>query len=236
MLGPAGYRSQPTVTARMDVMSKDSDTAQTPHLPVSKPVDDTSHLKQERAIRTRRTILDAAARVFARHGYPNVTIKDVADGAEMTKGAVYFHFANKEALAVAVTEEFYRRLNELVSPALEGDHSSPATVVDVLLRTAHGFHDDTYIKAGARLQIERPYIKAEMPIPYVGFTTLLTELLKECRDAGRLPEEARPEALARVLVSALFGAQHISWVQSDRADIVERVEEIVDAFALLPTP
>ncbi|GAA2261065.1 ScbR family autoregulator-binding transcription factor [Streptomyces indiaensis] len=220
----------------MDVMSEHSDATQTSRISGGTSVDDTSHLKQERAIRTRRTILDAAAEVFARHGYPNVTIKDIADGAEMTKGAVYFHFSNKEALAVAVTEEFYRRLNEIVSPALEGDHSSPSTVVDVLLRTARGFRDDVYVKAGARLQIERPYIKAEMPVPYVGFTSLIVELLQECRAAGRLPESAVPEALARVLVSALFGAQHISWVQNDRADIVERVEEILDAFALLSVP
>ncbi|MFB8246310.1 ScbR family autoregulator-binding transcription factor [Streptomyces sp. NPDC001046] len=217
-------------------MSKHSEAIRTPHIPGSTSADDTSHLKQERAIRTRRTILDAAAEVFARDGYPHVTIKDVADGAEMTKGAVYFHFSNKEALAVAVAEEFYRRLNEIVSPALEGDHSSPSTVVDVLLRTARGFRDDVYIKAGARLQIERPYIKAEMPVPYVGFTSLIVDLLKECQAAGRLPQSAVPEALARVLISALFGAQHISWVQNDRADIVARVEEIVDAFGLLSVP
>lgn len=220
----------------MDVMTKQSNGTRTaPHIPVNAHSDDTSHLKQERAIRTRRTILDAAAEVFAQDGYPSVTIKDIADGAQMTKGAVYFHFANKEAVAVAVTEEFYRRLNELVSPALDGDRSSPHTVVEVLLHTARGFRDDTYIKAGARLQIERPYIKAEMPTPYVGYTALLRELLEECQAAGRLPQDADPKALARVLVSSLFGAQHISWVQNDRSDIVERIEEVVEAFALLPS-
>ncbi|MFE9775091.1 ScbR family autoregulator-binding transcription factor [Streptomyces sp. NPDC005931] len=214
-------------------MSKGS-TPQTTHLPVGTPYDDASHLKQERAVRTRRTILHAAAEVFAQDGFPNVTIKDIADRAGMTKGAVYFHFTNKEALAVAVTEEFYRRLSQLISPALEGDRSSPATVVDVLIRGAHGFHDDTYIQAGARLQIESPYIKAEMPVPYVGFTDLLTELLQECRAAGRLPEHVEPRGMARVLMASFFGAQHISWVQNERADIVERVEEIVQAVALLP--
>jgi AcrR family transcriptional regulator len=213
----------------MDVMSEHSNATRPLRISVGTSVDDTSHLKQERAIRTRRAILDAAADVFTRHGYPSVTIKDIADGAEMTKGAVYFHFPNKEALAVAVTEEFYRRLNEIITPALEGDRSSPSTVADVLLRTARAFRDDVYVKAGSRLQIERPYIKAEMPVPYVGFTALITELLRECREADRLPRDTDPEALGRVLVSALFGAQHISWVQNDRADVVERVEEILDA-------
>jgi AcrR family transcriptional regulator len=218
-------------------MSRKSDPTQTPDIPVDTPHDGTSHPKQERAIRTRRIILDSAADVFAERGFTNVTIKDVADGAEMTKGAVYFHFANKEALAVSVTAEFYHRLDKLLSPALEGDHSSPSTVVDVLRRTARGYRDDPFIKAGVRLQIERCYINGKMPPPFVGYTRLLSELLQKCRSAGHLRGSlASPEALARVLVSSLFGAQHISWVQCDRADIVERVEEIIAAMALLPEP
>ncbi|MFP3991434.1 ScbR family autoregulator-binding transcription factor [Streptomyces sp. E11-3] len=200
-----------------------------PHPPTGTSADDTSHLKQERAIHTRRTILHASAAVFADVGFPAVTIKDIADKAEMTKGAVYFHFTNKEAIAAAVADEFYRRLNEIIAPVLDGDRSSPSTVAGVLRAVARGFRDDDFIKAGARLQIERPYIKIDMPVPYVAFTELLTELLEDCRSAGTLPEGAKPAALARVLRSALFGAQHISWVQANREDVVERVEEIVES-------
>ncbi|WP_234433458.1 ScbR family autoregulator-binding transcription factor [Streptomyces sp. NRRL WC-3549] len=198
------------------------------------PFDDTSHLKQQRAIRTRGTILNAAAAAFASAGFPQVTMKDIADGADMTKGAVYFHFPNKEALAVAVLEEFYRRMQKTVNGALEqGDPASPSTFVDVMRRLARAFREDVFVHAGARLQIERPYIKAELPVPYVGTLEVLTELLEQCRKAGSLPEDTRPEALARALGSAVFGAQHISWVLNDREDVVERVEEIIDAFVPL---
>ncbi|MEU9578487.1 MULTISPECIES: ScbR family autoregulator-binding transcription factor [Streptomyces] len=193
--------------------------------------DDTSHPKQERAIRTRATILNAAAAAFATDGFPQVTIKDIADGAQMTKGAVYFHFPNKEALAVAVLEEFYRRMQRTVNGALEhGDPASLSTFVDVLRRLARAFREDVFIHAGARLQIERPYIKAELPVPYVETLNVLTDLLDRCRKAGHLPADTDPEAMARTLGAAVFGAQHISWVLNDREDLVERVEEIIDAF------
>ncbi|WP_246574562.1 ScbR family autoregulator-binding transcription factor [Streptomyces genisteinicus] len=192
---------------------------------------DTSQPKQERAVRTRATILDAAAAAFATDGFPQVTIKDIADGAQMTKGAVYFHFPNKEALAVAVLEEFYRRMEQTVDGALEhGDPSSLATFVDLLRRIARVFREDVYIHAGARLQIERPYIKAELPAPYVGTLDAMTEILDKCRTAGQLPEDADPGALARTVGAAMFGAQHMSWVTNNREDLVERVEEIIDAF------
>ncbi|WP_190128019.1 ScbR family autoregulator-binding transcription factor [Streptomyces mashuensis] len=191
-------------------------------------------LKQERAIRTRAVILKAAAAAFAERGFPNVTIVDIADRAGMTKGAVYFHFGSKEALALAVAEEFYRYLTHTMRPALEKDQDPVDKVADLLRRAAASFRDDPITQAGARLQIERQYIGVDMPLPYVGFTDLIASLLQQGLEQGLLPEGATPEALARVLVSAVFGAQHISWVLEDRSDVVERTQEVLDAVLYLP--
>ena len=50
--------------------------------------------RQERAIRTRRVILEAAGAVFDEHGYTATTISMVLERAEVTKGALYFHFSS----------------------------------------------------------------------------------------------------------------------------------------------
>lgn len=55
--------------------------------------------QQERAVRTRRAVLEAAATVFADHGYTAATVADILKTAGVTKGALYFHFDSKEALA-----------------------------------------------------------------------------------------------------------------------------------------
>lgn len=55
--------------------------------------------RQERAIRTRRALLVAAAEVFDEVGYEAATISDVLKKSGMTKGALYFHFTSKEELA-----------------------------------------------------------------------------------------------------------------------------------------
>jgi AcrR family transcriptional regulator len=189
-------------------------------------------LKQERAVRTRGQVLDAAAEAFATKGFPAVTVLDVAELAGVTKGAVYFHFANKEALAQAVAEEFYHLLGVIGSEVEEAGLSPLAAVAELLERTALAFRDDTMVQAGARLQIERSLIGVEMPMPYLGYTESLTRWLRQAQDQSQLPAGASPESTSRVLVSAFFGAQHISWVLNDRADIAERVREIL--VALVP--
>ena len=63
--------------------------------------------------RTRQRILDAAARLFRRHGYRGVGIDRIMTSADLTRGAFYAHFPSKEALFGAVVgqeSDFVRRL------------------------------------------------------------------------------------------------------------------------------
>jgi len=53
--------------------------------------------KQE-ALETRNSIMDAAVRVFAVKGVARTSLDDIAREAGVTRGAIYWHFANKEDL------------------------------------------------------------------------------------------------------------------------------------------
>lgn len=145
----------------------------------------------------------------------------------MTKGAVYFHYENKDALALAVTDLFYRRIGEIADAVEELDLSPIGSVAELLLRTATAFRDETVLQAGARLQLERQLIGVRLPLPFQGYTELITSWLARDRETGARDELPPPDTLATVLVSAFFGAQHISWVLDDRADLVERTTALV---------
>jgi AcrR family transcriptional regulator len=54
--------------------------------------------KEAQARQTRSRILKAAVKLFARQGYHKTTITDLAQAIELTSGAVFHHFASKEAL------------------------------------------------------------------------------------------------------------------------------------------
>ena len=69
---------------------------------------------QQRAVLTRGRVLTAAAEVFARTGFLAASMNDIVDAAGVTKGAVYFHFPSKEALAVAIVEEQFAQWPAMV--------------------------------------------------------------------------------------------------------------------------
>jgi AcrR family transcriptional regulator len=58
----------------------------------------TTTLPQQRAQETRQRLLDAAERVFARHGFAQGTVDLIADEAGVSMGALYHHFSGKEEL------------------------------------------------------------------------------------------------------------------------------------------
>ncbi|MFB7501939.1 ScbR family autoregulator-binding transcription factor [Streptomyces broussonetiae] len=185
-------------------------------------------LKQERAIQTRAQVLTAAAELLSAKGYRNTSMQDVADRVGMTKGAVYFHFRSKEALAVAVVQHHYGQWPNVAENIRASGLGPLDTVEELLNRAATAFQKDPVMQAGARLQLERPLIDTELPQPYVDWTTLLTQLFAEAESAGELRPGVSPEAAARTVVGAFFGMQHISDTLTHRADLHGRWGETRD--------
>ncbi len=62
--------------------------------------------RSARRAATRARLLQAAAEVYASHGFGGATLDEVAAQAGLTKGAVYAHFGSKENLLLALMEEY----------------------------------------------------------------------------------------------------------------------------------
>jgi AcrR family transcriptional regulator len=70
----------------------------------------------------RAQLLDVGRSVFAEVGYEAASIEEIAKRANITKPVVYEHFGGKEGLYAVVMDREVRKLVELITSALEGDH------------------------------------------------------------------------------------------------------------------
>jgi AcrR family transcriptional regulator len=70
----------------------------------------------------RAQLLDVGRSVFADVGYEAASIEEIAKRASITKPVVYEHFGGKEGLYAVVVDREVRRLVDLITSALEGDH------------------------------------------------------------------------------------------------------------------
>ena len=91
-------------------------------------------LQQTRALDRHRRILDAALQVFSRRGYRDTSVDEIAGASGTSKGGIYFHFPNKEAIFLALLDRTAARLREKIEPALAA-HEDPITKADAALLT-----------------------------------------------------------------------------------------------------
>jgi AcrR family transcriptional regulator len=174
--------------------------------------------RQERAIRTRKVILEAAGAVFDEHGYTATTIAMVLERAEVTKGALYFHFPSKESLAQAVLDE------QLSLGAVPPQPCKLQELVDITFVFGQRLLSNSLLKGSVRLAVDQcapPGV--DHSGPFRQWADHLVGILERARDQGELLPTVQPRQTVELLVGAFAGIQLMSRALNDRADLAERI-------------
>jgi AcrR family transcriptional regulator len=193
--------------------------------------------QQERAQRTRESVLRAAGQSFAEGGFLGTSMADIFARAGVTKGALYFHFTSKEELAFAVIAAGEEIGAEIVSEALAKDVPPIQKLIDITLRWASLIQSDPIVRANVRLIVEQGTYSREMPNSYEPWQEVVESLLAQAQERGELERKVDPKTLAEFVVSSFTGAQVVSYAMSDHKDLVRRVESMWQLLlmGLLPT-
>ena len=83
---------------------------------------------QRRSTATVEAIIEAAAQVFARHGYAAGTTNRIAERAGVSIGTLYQYFPNKDAILLALTERHLREGERTLVPVLAELNEHPPPV------------------------------------------------------------------------------------------------------------
>ncbi|MFF4590793.1 ScbR family autoregulator-binding transcription factor [Streptomyces sp. NPDC001388] len=174
--------------------------------------------KQERAIRTRRAILEAAGAVFDEHGYTSTTIAMVLERAEVTKGALYFHFPSKESLAQAVLDE------QVPFGSVPPQPCKLQEIVDMTFVVGQRLLDNALLRGSVRLAVDQETPSGiDHGEPFRQWAQRLNSLLELARERGELLPTVRPRETVELLVGSFTGIQLMSRALSDRADLADRL-------------
>ncbi|MFC5216502.1 TetR family transcriptional regulator [Streptomyces coerulescens] len=106
----------------------------------------------DKATRTRSQLIRSAAAVFAEHGYSQAKLSTIAMHAGVSRGALYFHFPSKQALAEAVVTAAAERFAGVTSGGRENGAQSLARAVQTF---AELYRRDVTFRAGVLLSCEK---------------------------------------------------------------------------------
>jgi TetR/AcrR family transcriptional regulator, ethionamide resistance regulator len=145
-----------------------------------------------------RAILDTCEALLARKGYDAMTVGDIAQGAGITRGALYFYFGSKQEVVTALVARTVEQLWERSRVTAQADEPRQA-IAAAVRRTV-----DLWNEHGL---VMRTAIDLSLTVPEIGelwsrtadwFITAITAVLERAGiQAGTEPEQA--SAMARAL-------------------------------------
>lgn len=80
---------------------------------------------REEAENTREDLLNSAIQIFSEKGVARATLEEIAKGAGVTRGAVYWHFESKAQIFDALHESMHQPFLDGIFEGLEKDHPKP---------------------------------------------------------------------------------------------------------------
>lgn len=179
--------------------------------------------RQARAQATRGKIIDAAVELFDKNGFAATGLGDIIEQAEITKGALYYHFDSKESLATAIIEETtdrvigaFRGIATSSSPALENVIHGSFVVFGLI---AH----DKLARIGRQLARALGQFTAVGAETYRNWTTVVSAQAHKAAEEGDLRDDVDPEVVAETVIAVLLGVEQLSAALSDGTDMLTRL-------------
>lgn len=163
----------------------------------------------------RAQIGEAALRVFARKGYRNTVVEDVADEAGVGKGTIYTYFDRKEKLLGAVFEDLMGEFKDRQVEILKSDRS-PLEKIQALLQGFAEIMAEREELAPVMLDIwvagmrDPEKFGIDFATLYAEYRALVRHLLKQAESEGEIPDDLPPVTPA-LLIGAVEGVL-LQWV------------------------
>ncbi len=168
--------------------------------------------RDKRTDTTRDQILRAAAHQFAERPYYAVGLDDILAEAQLTKGAMYFHFRSKHALALAVVDEQTTKYTAAVQDLLTRKLSGLETLIDLSYLVAVGDLTQDVSRAAFNLLESVGRTEKLQERLLGGWIQLLGDIAERGIVEGDIVARGDPEDVGRVLVSLYMGLRQASSV------------------------
>ena len=189
------------------------------------------------AQKTRQYLLDAALEVFWRDGVTRASLQAIAQEAGVTRGALYWHFKNKEDLFETLFEQQYADFFAAFNDQTLRDNQDVwthlqhnLTAMFETLATRESKHKFCNVMFSKCEQTAGNETITELACRYHRlFQKQIAYALQLSREQGRLPENTDIELAAIYLESSLVGLIKIWIDEPERFDLIAKSKRVIAA-------
>jgi AcrR family transcriptional regulator len=186
-------------------------------------------IRERKKASTRRTLVDAAARLFAERGVEGTTMDDIARAAGMSRTSVFNYFGYKEMILCEIGARY---VQEVAGPVLQDLDRPPdeiwMDVADALADVAA--REPTLIAAVAREVTHPDTERRRRAQETMGYPAVVNQLLDRFAAHGELRDVGQRDAYANQLVDLLAGTLMRAAGNVPRDRLKEEIRSALELF------
>ena len=177
-------------------------------------------------------IIEAAVRIFARKGYYNSRVSDIAREAGLAAGTIYLYFRTKDDILVTLFREKMAHFVASLRKAIAAEPDAVAKIRRLVRLHFEMLEGDPDLAEVVQVELRQgqKFFRGASAHEISSYFALIGSVLEEGVTQGQL----RPELPIKVATKALFGAMDqmtTSWVLGKRAyRLADTAETVADIF------
>lgn len=163
---------------------------------------------QQRSIITRQRILACSLDLFSRRGYTNTGVSEICSASGISKGAFYHHFTSKQAVFLAILEEWLGNLDGFLQHQIDSSPTVPQAFMEM-----SRLMEQVFIQAQGHLPMflefwmqasREPEIWNSLIEPYRRYRLFFMNLINKGCQAGDITVP-NPAISAQIVVALALG-------------------------------
>jgi AcrR family transcriptional regulator len=186
--------------------------------------------RERKGEETRTRIFQAAMKLFAKHGFTNVTVEQITEAADVGKGTFFNYFPSKEHLLVAMAEV----KKDLVANAAR-EAQEATTVKPLILRLVMNMAQITssnpammrsLLGAASTNEVMMKHFQAVL----MAARNAAAEIMKRGQELGEIRQDIPHSELARMMQATGFGTVVLWALQPQPADLQAWLTQSMENF------
>jgi AcrR family transcriptional regulator len=180
--------------------------------------------------------MTAAIDCFARLGYQGTTIDRIARDAGVTKGAVYYHFRDKEELLFEAVKnrigDFEQRVLAEMTPTQDALAMLGQVIDACFFHATVSNHRRFIITLMVEALDTNPRLSAEFRNILRRMRTFVAGVIRRGQQRGTLREDVDPEAAAAMIAGGIMGAEIQHYQDPEEVDLRRVLDTLVEQLAV----
>ena len=178
-------------------------------------------------------IIQAATRVFARRGFYQAKVSEIAREAGVADGTIYLYFENKDDILISLFEEQMRVVLENMKIHLAERESPPQKLEAFALSHLKLIEQNKDMAEIIQVELRQSskFMKSYKNEQFAQYLNLIAEIIREGQKQGVFKGDVVPDLASRVVFGALDELSRY-WVLSSykKYDIETAAKQISDYF------